>query len=322
MANENPSANIHSDPQKRTKIAFFGLGNMGAGMAANLVKAGMRVCVYDLLESNVNAFLNQHPNNKDVMGAAQPDEAVKEADFVISMLPAGKHVKSLYFGDETSGTKGITASAPSSAVFIDCSTIEASEARDINQQMLLLGLAFADAPVSGGVAGAAAGTLTFITGGSEETVSRIRPVLETMGKNIFHAGDVGAGQVAKICNNMLLAILMAGTSEALQLAMDNGIDAKVMSDIMKASSGNNWALQVYNPCPGVMENVPSSNGYKGGFMVDLMNKDLGLAMATAAKHQSLVPMGSLAKSLYQLHSVNGNGGKDFSSIFESLKAKR
>jgi 3-hydroxyisobutyrate dehydrogenase len=235
------------------------------------------------------------------------------------MLPAGRHVKQLYFGSQDA--PGICASAKAATVFIDCSTIEADDAREISKQLLAQGFTFADAPVSGGVAGAQAGTLTFIVGGEQSVVTQITPVLEAMGKNIFHAGDAGAGQVAKICNNMLLAVLMAGTSEALKLAIDNGIDATVMSEIMKKSSGNNWTLQTYNPCPNVMENVPSSNGYKGGFMVDLMNKDLGLAMATAASNQSAVPMGSLAQSLYQLHALNGNGGKDFSSIFESLQQK-
>ncbi|WP_371193289.1 3-hydroxyisobutyrate dehydrogenase [Glaciecola sp. SC05] len=297
-------------------IAFFGLGNMGAGMAANLLKQGFEVRVYDLVESQVDelAALGAYP-------AATPDEAVKDADVIISMLPAGRHVSGLYFGDASDHTSGISSAAKPGSVFIDCSTIEAETARTLNTRLVDLGFAFADAPVSGGVGGAKAGTLTFIVGGEAKTVETIRPVLEAMGKNIFHAGDAGAGQVAKICNNMLLAVLMAGTSEALKLAMDNGIDASVMSEIMKKSSGNNWTLQTYNPCPGVMEGVPSSNDYQGGFMVDLMNKDLNLAMATAATHQSVVPMGSLAKSLYQLHGLNGHGKKDFSSIFTAFQPK-
>jgi 3-hydroxyisobutyrate dehydrogenase len=295
-------------------IAFFGLGNMGAGMAANLVKAGFTVSVYDLVQSQVDSLVAL-----GAKGASSPKEAVENADIVISMLPAGHHVERLYFGDDSA--MGIAELTPANTVFIDCSTIEAQTARSLNTRLVASGHVFADAPVSGGVAGAAGGTLTFIVGGEKATLSAIDPVLSAMGKNIFHAGDAGAGQVAKICNNMLLAVLMAGTSEALQLAIDNGIDAKVMSQIMQKSSGNNWTLQTYNPCPGVMENVPSSNDYQGGFMVDLMNKDLNLAMATASTHKSVVPMGALAKSLYQLHSVNGNGQKDFSSIFESLKAK-
>lgn len=306
---------MQKDTQSPPRIAFFGLGNMGAGMAANLLKQGYTVSVYDLVKSQVDklAALGAH-------AASQANEAVTDADVIISMLPAGKHVNQLYFGDPNS-LCGISSAAKSSAVFIDCSTIEAETARNINTRLAQAGFSFADAPVSGGVAGAIAGTLTFIVGGDVKTVEHIRPLLAAMGKNIFHAGEAGAGQVAKICNNMLLAVLMAGTSEALQLAIDNGIDPSVMSEIMKKSSGNNWTLQTYNPCPGVMEGVPSSNQYQGGFMVDLMNKDLNLAMATAAVHQSIVTMGATAKSLYQLHGINGNGQKDFSSIFTSLKRK-
>ena len=172
-----------------------------------------------------------------------------------------------------------------------------------------------DAPVSGGTGGAEAGTLTFIVGGKAAALEHARPVLEAMGANIFHAGDAGAGQIAKICNNMLLSVLMAGTAEALALGVDHGLDPAVLSDIMKVSSGGNWALNVYNPYPGVMDNAPASRGYKGGFLVDLMRKDLGLAMQTAEDSASAVPLGSLAYSLYQMHkSNNGAGGLDFSSI--------
>ncbi|MFC4699163.1 3-hydroxyisobutyrate dehydrogenase [Glaciecola siphonariae] len=296
-------------------IAFFGLGNMGAGMAANLLKAGYKVSVFDLVQAQVDKLCALGASAGDT-----PADTVKNADIIISMLPAGRHVEQLYFGT-ADATMGIVARARAGAIFIDCSTIEAQTARSMSSLLKERGHSFVDAPVSGGVAGAAAGTLTFIVGGSAQTVEAVNPVLQAMGKNIFHAGEAGAGQVAKICNNMLLAVLMAGTSEALQLAIDNGIDAAVMSDIMKKSSGNNWTLQTYNPCPGVMENVPSSNQYQGGFMVDLMNKDLGLAMATAATHQSAVPMGSLAQSLYQLHGMQGNGKKDFSSIFQAFRPK-
>ncbi|WP_158090029.1 NAD-binding protein, partial [Vibrio parahaemolyticus] len=175
---------------------------------------------------------------------------------------------------------------------------------------------FVDAPVSGGVAGAAAGTLTFIVGGSQENFVQAKAVLSHMGKNIFHAGDAGAGQVAKICNNMMLGILMSGTCEALNLGMENGLDPKVLSDIMLQSSGRNWALELYNPCPGVMENTPASNGYQGGFMSQLMAKDLGLAMEAAVASQTSTPMGSLARNLFNFHNGQGNGQKDFSSLFE------
>lgn len=180
-------------------------------------------------------------------------------------------------------------------------------------------LAFIDAPVSGGVGGATAGTLTFICGGEVATYNKARPVLEAMGKNIFHAGPHGAGQVAKICNNMMLAILMAGTSEALALGVKNGLDPAVLSEIMKQSSGGNWALNLYNPWPGVMEGVPASRDYQGGFLVNLMTKDLGLAFDNAVANQASIPMGSLARNLFQLHAGQGNGQLDFSSILRLYK---
>lgn len=285
-------------------ITFFGLGNMGVGMTSNLLQVDNKVTVYDLVESNMIRLVNM-----GAVAAHNPADAVKDAQVVISMLPAGKHVKKLY--------DGIMKEAPKNTLFIDCSTIDAADAKDLHTLAQLNGHRFVDAPVSGGVAGANAGTLTFIMGGDKVVVEQAMTILQQMGKHCFHAGGEGAGQIAKICNNMLLAILMTGTSEALKLAIDNGLDPKVMSDIMKQSSGNNWTLQQYNPVPTVMENVPSSNDYKGGFMVDLMNKDLQLAMSAAAATQSVVPMGALAKSMYQLHGLKGNGKKDFSSIFEA-----
>lgn len=288
-----------------TRIAFIGLGNMGGPMAANLVKSGMQVTVFDLVQDNVNALVDE-----GAKAAESAVAAVKDADVIVSMLPAAAHVKSLYLGDN-----GIVQASKDTALFIDSSTIDADSARAVGQAVEQAGRLFVDAPVSGGVAGAKAGTLTFIMGGKVDAVAKATPVLQCMGKNLFHAGDTGAGQVAKICNNMLLAVLMSGTSEALQLAIDNGLDPKVMSDIMLQSSGCNWTLQKYNPCPGVMEDVPSAKDYTGGFMVKLMNKDLNLAMTAAANSQSATPMASAAQGLYKLHQRNGNGDKDFSSIF-------
>jgi 3-hydroxyisobutyrate dehydrogenase len=226
------------------------------------------------------------------------------------MLPAGKHVESLYVGEN-----GLIKRLQKGALVIDSSTIDAATSKAVARQLAEKNIHFIDAPVSGGVGGATAGTLTFIVGGKERDYATALPILQAMGKNIFHAGDHGAGQVAKICNNMLLSVLMLGTSEALQMAIDNGLDPKVMSDIMLQSSGRNWTLELYNPCPDVMPNVPSSNDYQGGFMVDLMKKDLGLAMDTGLKSQSSTPMGALAQSLYSIHSMQGNGQLDFSSIF-------
>ncbi|WP_088328739.1 3-hydroxyisobutyrate dehydrogenase [Lacimicrobium sp. SS2-24] len=287
------------------KIAFIGLGNMGGPMAANLLKAGFDLTVFDLQPESAAPLVAQ---GAKLAGTAA--EAVAESTVVISMLPAGRHVKALYLENE----EVVRALKPGTLV-IDSSTIDAESAITLARELSNKDINFIDAPVSGGVAGATAGTLTFIVGGTQMQFKQAQPVLEAMGKNIFHAGDHGAGQVAKICNNMLLAVLMAGTSEALRLGMNNGLDPNVLSKIMQQSSGANWTLDKYNPCPGVMENVPSSNGYQGGFLVDLMKKDLGLAMDTAVQSNSPTPMGALAQSLYGLHSLKGNGGKDFSSIF-------
>lgn len=286
-------------------IAFIGLGNMGAPMALNLLKSGFTVSVFDLVQAAMDQL--EQAGAKQATSAA---DAIKEADVVISMLPAGKHVESLYLGEN-----GLINQLQAGTLVIDSSTIDALTSKAVANILVEKNIHFIDAPVSGGVGGATAGTLTFIVGGKEQDYVTALPILQAMGKNIFHAGGHGAGQVAKICNNMLLSVLMLGTSEALQMAIDNGLDPKVMSDIMLQSSGRNWTLELYNPCPDVMPNVPSSNDYQGGFMVDLMKKDLGLAMDTGLKSQSATPMGALAQSLYNIHSQQGNGQLDFSSIF-------
>ncbi|MEH8020487.1 3-hydroxyisobutyrate dehydrogenase [Rheinheimera metallidurans] len=293
------------------KVAFIGLGNMGGPMAINLVKSGHQVTAFDL---SVAALAQVKAEGALVASSAS--DAVQGADFVISMLPAGKHVLALYLGEQ-----GIAKDISKTALVIDCSTIDADSARKVGAGLAAQQIAFIDAPVSGGVGGAKAGTLTFIAGGSVADYERAKTVLSNMGKNLFHAGDIGAGQVAKICNNMLLSILMVGTSEALQMGVDNGLDPKVLSDIMLKSSGRNWTLELYNPCPNVMENVPSSNGYQGGFMVDLMTKDLGLALEAALQSSSSTPMGALARSLYVAHQRAGNGKLDFSSIFNMFAKK-
>ena len=230
------------------------------------------------------------------------------------MLPNGAIVETVYLGDNGDGL--LHAIAPH-AVVIDCSTVAPQNSRNVGAAAQALGIAFVDAPVSGGVAAANAGTLAFMVGGIDEHFAAANTVLQTMGPNTFHAGDVGAGSVAKICNNMLLAVHMAGTAEALQLGMDNGLDPKALSEIMLKSSGCNWSLEKYNPVPGVMDGVPSSNDYQGGFMVDLMLKDLGLAMEASTGSKSSVPMGSAARSLFNLHKNSGGedkGALDFSSI--------
>lgn len=292
-------------------IAFFGVGNMGAPMAANLLKAGHRLTVFDL-----QAALMAPLVEAGAAAAASAQQAVQGAEVVISMLPSARAVTGLYLGDN-----GILSHIGREALIIDCSTIDASTARQVAAQAADSGRAMIDAPVSGGVGGATAGTLTFICGGAEEAVARAEPVLLQMGKKVFHAGGAGAGQTAKLCNNMLLAIHMIGTCEALQLGVDNGLDPAVLSEIMQASSGRNWSLELYNPWPGVMENVPAAREYQGGFATDLMNKDLMLAMEAAMASGSATPLGSVAKSLYALHGRQGHGALDFSSIVQLLQGR-
>ncbi|WP_138440670.1 3-hydroxyisobutyrate dehydrogenase [Marinobacter alexandrii] len=285
-------------------ITFIGLGNMGGPMASNLVKAGHNVTVFDLSKEAVQALVSEGAKTADTA-----HEAAQGAECVITMLPAGQHVEAVYLGDD-----GLLAKLPEGTLVIDSSTIAPETARGVAEEAKARNIPFLDAPVSGGVGGAKAGILTFICGGADDTFAKAKPILEAMGKNIFHAGPHGSGQVAKICNNMLLAILMAGTSEALALGVKNGLDPAVLSEIMKQSSGGNWALNVYNPWPGVMENAPASRNYEGGFLVNLMTKDLGLAFDNAVKNQASIPMGSLARNLFSIHAGQGNGTLDFSSI--------
>ena len=299
-------SNKESNNTAKPNIAFIGLGNMGAPMAENLLKAGYTLSVYDL-SAEATARLQQ----AGASVADSPKAAASNAQVVISMLPAGKHVHSVYLGDD--GDNGLLAELPKGTLVIDSSTIAAADARLVAEAASKLGIDFLDAPVSGGTGGAIAGSLTFIVGGSDDAFAKAEPILAVMGKNIFHAGEHGAGQVAKICNNMLLGILMAGTAEAINLGVKNGLDPKVLSDIMLQSSGRNWTLEVYNPYPQVMENVPSSNGSKGGFMSKLMQKDLNLAMQTAKDTDVETPMGAKATELYEAHTLE-NGEKDFSSI--------
>ena len=290
-------------------IGFIGLGNMGGPMAKNLLNAGHQVQVFDLVEASMASVVAEGGTaNKSAA------DAVRGADLVISMLPASKHVEALYLGDA-----GLITQLDPDTLIIDCSTIAPESARKVAAEAAESGFDMIDAPVSGGVGGAVGGTLTFMVGGSSKALDIARPLLEIMGKNIFHAGDAGAGQVAKVCNNMLLAVLMTGTAEALQLGVNNGLDPAVLSEIMQKSSGGNWALEVYNPFPGVMPSAPASNDYAGGFLVDLMIKDLGLAMASALETGSSTPMGALARNLYVTHGAKGNGQIDFSSIQTSFQ---
>jgi len=279
-------------------------------MATNLVKAGHAVTVFDLSETACQQLESAGANV-----APSASSAVSGADYVISMLPAGKHVAGVYLGDG-----GLLSELDGSVTVLDCSTIDAATARQVGEAAAEAGIAFMDAPVSGGVAAAAAGTLSFMCGGGAESFESAKLILKDMGKNIFHAGPAGAGQVAKGCNNMLLAIHMIGSCEALEMGARNGLDPKVLSEIMLASSGRNWSLELYNPYPGVMATAPASNDYKPGFMVDLMVKDLGLALEIAEQSDFDNPMGQLARELYVQHQQDGNGQMDFSSILQKLKS--
>lgn len=309
MNEQNTSSQAESSPS----VAFIGLGNMGGGMAPNLVKAGFDVHAFDL---SAEALAEAKDHGCTIYNSA--NEAVKGADFIVSMLPNGAIVEALYIDNADALLDAIATTA----LIIDCSTVAASSSKRLAQAAAAKGIAAIDAPVSGGVAAAAAGTLAFMCGGEQAAFDAAKPVLAAMGSNIFRAGDAGAGQIAKICNNMLLAVHMTGTAEALQLGVDNGLDPKILSDIILKSSGCNWSIEKYNPYPGVMEGVPASKGYEGGFMVDLMLKDLGLAQQAALASQSATPMGAAARNLFNLHKHSGpedKGGKDFSSVLEMFK---
>ncbi len=289
-------------------VAFIGLGNMGGPMAVNLHKAGYKVSAFDL-----SADALAKVSEQGVTAAASAKAATEGAQIVISMLPASRHVEALYLGET-----GLLGQLPAGTLVIDCSTIAPASAQKVAAAALARGVAMIDAPVSGGVAGAAAGTLTFIVGGESEALERARPLLQAMGKNIFHMGAAGAGQVAKLCNNMALGVIMAVTGEAIALGVAHGLDAKALSQMMAVSTSRSWATEVCNPWPGVLENAPSSRGYAGGFGNDLMLKDLGLAVEAAMGVGATIPLGELARNLYALNKQAGRGGLDFSSVVKLM----
>mgnify|MGYP003440198004 FL=1 len=287
-----------------SKIAFIGLGHMGLPMACNLVKAGHSVSGFDLVPSALEQLVAAGGK-----AAASAREAIEGVQVVVSMLPASRHVEGLYLGED-----GLLAYITPGSLVLECSTIAPDSARKVHKAAAELGIDLLDAPVSGGTAGAAAGTLTFMTGGSAATLERAREVLGAMGKNIFHAGAEGAGQVAKVCNNQLLAVHMIGTAEAMALGVANGLQPAALAEIMRQSSGGNWSLEKYNPWPGVMDNVPASRDYSGGFAAELMTKDLGLAQESAQSTGSSTPMGALALQLYRMMIKRGEGKLDFSAV--------
>ena len=287
------------------KIAFIGLGNMGGGMAANLVKAGHDVRAFDLSEEALAAA-----KAAGCTTFTSASEACSNAEAVVSMLPNGGIVKSVYEGD-------VFGTAPKGAVFLDCSTIDVATAKSVIETATSHGYDMVDAPVSGGIAAANGGTLTFMVGGSDEAFARAEPILQAMGKAVIHAGDAGAGQTAKICNNMLLAITMIGTAEAMKMAEKLGLDPQKFYEISSQSSGYNWSLNAYTPLPGVGVESPADNDYAGGFATPLMVKDLRLAMEAAQTSDAAVPLGARAAALYEDFLGAGNEALDFSAIIKT-----
>ncbi|MHA6197472.1 3-hydroxyisobutyrate dehydrogenase [Pseudomonas wadenswilerensis] len=291
------------------RIAFVGLGNMGAPMARNLIKAGHSLNLFDLNTTILAELAELGGHISD-----SPRDAASNAELVITMLPAAVHVRSVYLGEN-----GVLAGVRAGTPVVDCSTIDPQTAREVSAAAAKQGVDMGDAPVSGGTGGAAAGTLTFMVGGSDALFATLQPVLAQMGRNIVHCGEVGTGQIAKICNNLLLGISMVGVSEAMALGNALGIDTKVLAGIINSSTGRCWSSDTYNPWPGIIETAPASRGYTGGFGAELMLKDLGLATEAAKQAHQPVILGAVAQQLYQAMSLRGDGGKDFSAIVEGYR---
>ena len=292
-----------------SSIGFIGLGNMGMPMAKNLVAAGHHVTGFDLSQAALTELAAAGGHVAQTAG-----QAVAAAEVVVSMLPAGRHVETVYSGDD-----GVLATAPAGALLIDSSTIDVDTARRVAAAAQVAGFDMVDAPVSGGVGGAAAGSLTFMVGGSAEAFAKAKPILEIMGKNIFHAGGNGNGQVAKICNNMLLGISMIGTCEAFMLGEKLGLDAQTLFDISATASGQCWSMTSYCPAPGPVPTAPSNNEYKAGFAAAMMLKDLQLAQEASGSADCQTPMGLRATELYQQMAEKGQEDLDFSGIIQMLK---
>ncbi|KXO73820.1 3-hydroxyisobutyrate dehydrogenase [Acinetobacter venetianus] len=285
-------------------IAFIGLGNMGGRMAHNLLKAGLTVYGYDLSE-----VANQHFAEAGGVVCDSPQAAAKQADVVITMLPAAKHVKEVYLGEN-----GVLEALKAGALCIDSGTIDPKTIQDIAEIAHSKNINICDAPVSGGTIGAQAGTLTFMVGADESTYQAAKAVLGHMGKNVIHCGDVGAGQIAKICNNLILGISMTAVAEGMALGVKLGIDPKALAGVINTSSGRCWSSDVCNPWPHISENAPASRGYQDGFATQLMLKDLGLAVEAAGQVKQPILLGGMVQQLYQQMCMRGNAHLDFSSI--------
>ena len=288
------------------RIAFIGLGHMGGGMAPSLAKAGHEVRAFDLVPQAV-----EKAKEGGCSAAPSAADAVKGADVVITMLPAAQHVRAVY-------EKDVAPNAAKGALLIDCSTIDVASARNVGEAMKAQGFEFLDAPVSGGIAAAASGNLTFMVGGSDAEFEKAKTYLEPMAKAVIHAGDLGAGQAAKICNNMILGATMAATCEAFVLAQKLGLDPQVFFDISSKASGQSWSMTSYAPVPGVGPDTPADHDYEGGFAAALMLKDLKLAADAARSVGAYTPMGGEAEELYQRFVDRGGGNKDFSGIIRMI----
>jgi 3-hydroxyisobutyrate dehydrogenase len=286
------------------KIGFVGLGHMGAPMCRNLLKHGHALKVHDLVPELVRKLAAA-----GCEAGTSAADCARGVDAFITMLPSSPHVRSVYMAEY-----GVLAEVAPGTPLVDCSTIDPITAREVAMDARARGCAMIDAPVSGGVAGAEAGTLTFMVGGAAAEFEAAKPILQCMGKNVVHCGASGNGQVAKICNNLMLAIEMIGTSEGMALAAKLGMDPKVFASIVNTSSGRCWSSDTYNPYPGVLDGVPAARGYAGGFSSDLMLKDLSLVADAARAAAQPVLLGALAQQVYQKHSVDGHGAKDFSSV--------
>ena len=288
------------------RIAFIGLGHMGGGMAPNLAKAGHEVRAFDLSEEALARAVE-----KGCKRAGSTGEAVSDADVVVTMLPAAQHVLDVYRSQ-------VLGKAPTTALLIDCSTIDVASARSIEEEAAAQGYTMVDAPVSGGIAAAASGNLAFMVGGSDEAFARAQPIIDPMAKAVIHAGGPGAGQAAKICNNMILGATMIVTCEAFVMAQKLGLDPAVFFDIASKASGQSWSMTTYTPVPGVGPDTPADHDYEGGFAAALMLKDLKLAMDAAQHAGAYTPLGAQAEELYQRFVTLGGGSKDFSGIIKML----
>ena len=293
------------------RIGFIGLGNMGLPMTRNLMKAGHEVVGFDLSDRAMREFAEAGGRP-----AAFAVEAAREVDAVVTALPAARHVRAVYLGED-----GILAAASPGTLFIDCSTVDVETARAVNAEAGERGQMMVDSPMSGGVGGAAAGTLTFMVGGTTEAFAHAKPILEAMGRNIFHAGDAGAGAAAKICNNMMLAIEMIAVAEGFNLAERLGLAAEKLYEISSTATARCWSLNDYCPAPGPVPTAPSNRNYEPGFAAALMLKDLRIAMEAAQAAGAHTPLGAMATQIYTLMDLAGQSDRDFSGVIRLLRGE-